>query len=314
MNIIDFKTINALGIPPRICVDWVDSAFRIKQNCILPPKISIKMPENVFFNTMPCFIPQLNKFGVKEVSRFPMQEPSLKSEILLFDASNGNFLSLMDATWITCMRTGAVAALAAKTLKKTNAKAFSFVGLGNTARATMLCMLEAGVIKPSDEVRLLAYKNQADLFVQRFSEYGLNFKIVTSNEDLIRGSDVIISCVTSADVSFGEDAWFDEGVLLIPVHTRGFQNCDLFFDKVIVDDIGHVEGFKYFDRFKRLGEFSDVLNGKIPGRESDSERIIAYNIGIALHDVYFASKIFDMHEKQCSSINMGIDELQKFWI
>ena len=28
---------------------------------------------------------------------------------------------------------------------------------------------------------------------------------------------------------------------VIPVHTRGFQNCDLFFDKVFADDTDHVK-------------------------------------------------------------------------
>ena len=46
-----------------------------------------------------------------------------------------------------------------------------------------------------------------------------------------------------------------------------------------------------------LGSHNFYL-GKI-GRENDEERIIAYNIGIALHDMYYAGKIFDMisHEK-----------------
>lgn len=36
---------------------------------------------------------------------------------------------------------------------------------------------------------------------------------------------------------------------------------------------------------------TDVLNGTKSGRLSEEERILAYNIGISIQDVYFASKI-----------------------
>ena len=36
------------------------------------------------------------------------------------------------------------------------------------------------------------------------------------------------------------------------------------------------------------------LIGKIPGRESDEERILSYNIGLGLHDAFFAERIYRM--------------------
>ena len=35
----------------------------------------------------------------------------------------------------------------------------------------------------------------------------------------------------------------------------------------------------------------DVLAGRVPGRESEDERILSYNIGIALHDMVFAHHV-----------------------
>ena len=95
----------------------------------------------------------------------------------------------------------------------------------------------------------------------------------------------------------GKDEWFKEGVLVVPIHTRGFQNCDLFFDKVFADDTSHVDGFKYFKQFKKFSEFDKVLHKEVVGRENDKERILSYNIGIALHDIYIAKKIFNLSEQ-----------------
>jgi len=165
-------------------------------------------------------------------------------------------------------------------------------------------------------LRLLRYKDQAQSFIERLSSVGtrnVQFEVVDEINDLVAGADVLISCITSAKgLICDHDELFRPGMLLLPVHTRGFQNCDLFFDKVFADDTGHVSGFKYFPRFKRYDELSRVLLGENPGRESDHERILGYNIGLGLHDVLFASKIYD-RVKDCEHF-VQRKETAKFWI
>lgn len=85
---------------------------------------------------------------------------------------------------------------------------------------------------------------------------------------------------------------YPSGYTLIPVRTRGFQDCDLEFDHVFGDDTGHIAGFANFARFRTFAEISDVLTGTTKGRTSSSEHIISYNIGIGLHDIWYASKIY----------------------
>ena len=312
MQYIDFKTIKGLNITPGTCVEWVKEALLHKYDCVLPAKISIKLPGDIFINTMPAYLPKEQRFGVKVVSRYPERKPSLQSDLLLYDTENGKLLALMDGLWITTMRTGAMAALSIQHLQKTNAHTYGFIGLGNTARATMLCLL-AVLNNAPIEVNLLRYKDQADLFMERFKTYtNITFHVYDSCIDLIQDSDVVVSCVTVANELFAPDEAFRPGVLVVPVHTRGFQNCDLFFDKVFADDRNHVCEFKYFNRFKRFDEFSHILLGQNPGRETDEERILAYNIGIALHDVAFAAKI----GKMLLGAQQGEEEReeQKFWV
>ena len=314
MKIIDFEKIRELSISPAECVNWIEEAFKIKYSSYLPPKISLKLPGNIFFNTMPCYVPSLEKVGVKVVSRYPNRNPSLSSDLLLFDSYSGECLALMDGDWITAMRTGAVAASAINHLQKSNARNYSIIGLGNTARATLLCLAESNVGK-TFKIKILAYKDHAEHFIARFNNYpGIQFSVVSTNKDLIEGADVVVSCVTAANDILGEDAWYKEGVLVIPVHTRGFQNCDLFFDKVFVDDIGHVKDFKYFNSFKSCDEFSKVLLEEIQGRSDDKERILAYNIGIALHDTFFASEIFKRLSALSPDIDINESNLSKFWV
>lgn len=297
MITITSKEIEALDISPAKCVEWVREVFLIKDRCQLPPKISLHPQGINFFNTMPCLLPQeYHVFGCKIVSRIAGNHPALKSEIMIFDTRTGELTALLNGDWITSMRTGAVAALAINTLRSNEASIYSFMGLGVIGHATLDCLLATNS-KCDMTVRLLRYKDQAEKTVDRYNgKYpNVRFEIIDGLDRLIQNSDVVVSCITEAKSILVENTdLFKPGVLVVPVHTRGFQNCDRIFDSVFADDEGHVKGFKYFNEFKVFSEFSDVLKGKNPGRKNDKERILSYNVGIGIQDVYFAYFILQM--------------------
>ena len=296
MKNITNSEIVALNISATKCVDWVREAFVMKSECQLPAKISVHPTGNDFFTTMPCLLPkEYGRFGAKVVSRILGRVPALKSDMMLFDSNNGELLALVDCDWITAMRTGAVAALAIKTFRNSTAKEYAFIGLGSTARATLTCLLESCKDEQLN-IRLFRYKDQAEKIVEEYKGYdNATFTIVDNTSDLVRGADVVVSCITDASGLLVEDeSLFKPGVLVVPVHTRGFQNCDTTFDKVYADDTDHVKGFKYFSEFREFHQIEEVLKGVTPGRESDTERILSYNIGLGLHDVLYASRIYDM--------------------
>lgn len=316
MKVISYTDIIRLNIPVKDCYQWVEEMIRDKNSAHLQPKISMKPREDVFCNVMPGIIKSTDGLqgGVKVVTRYPSRAPGLDSKLLLFDAESGRFLALMDANWITAMRTGAVAAHSIRLFAKKDFCRIGMMGLGNTARAVMLFLAEL-MPERELEVCLLSYKGQEKLFAERFAEYqNLKFRFAEKPEDIIRESDVAVSAVTYLDDDICSDGCFPEGILVVPVHTRGFTNCDLFFDKVYADDYGHVCHFKNFDRFRSFAEVSDVVNKKAPGRENDRERILTYNIGISLHDINLASHIYQMADlEKLPDIDLQ-EPAEKFWI
>lgn len=276
---------------------------------LCPAPASLELTDNQFDTG--C----IQYFGIKEVHRIEGAVPSLGSDMMLYNAKNGELLALVDCDWITTMRTGAVAAVSAKALRKTSASVYGLVGLGNTARATLLCVLEAEPDK-FFKVKLLRYKEQAELFIERFKGYhNVDFEIVDDINKLARTVDVFISCITSANGLLVEDeSNFQSGVTVIPVHMRGLQNCDTCFDRVFGDDTDHVKGFKYFSQYKDYNEIGEVLAGRDVGRKSENQRILNYNYGLALHDVVYASKIYQMLAgKTVPNIEI-IKETEKYWV
>lgn len=316
MKIITYDTITSLNISVKEFYGWTVEMLQNKSRSILPPKISIKPSDGVFCNVMPCMINTSAFYGgVKTVTRYPDRVPALDSNIVLMDAETGEFLALMDGNWITAMRTGSVAAHSIMLLAKPGYKKIGVMGLGNVARATVLVLLE---MNPEREFcfKLLRYKGQELSFVERFKKYG-NFKyeFVDDTYSLVKGSDVVISGVTYAPNDFCKDEAFDEGVLVVPIHTLGFTNCDLFFDKIYGDDYGHVCNFRNFNKFKSFAEVADVISGKAPGRENDRERILAYNVGISLHDINFAAHIYEKLRASDNVPDISTNTpKEKYWI
>ena len=258
---------------------------------------------------MPAYIPEMNLIGVKEVSRVTGREPTLQGDILLYDSVTGDMKCFMDGTWITTWRTAAVAAVTVETLKKRDAKNISLMGLGNIARAFVMC-IDAMRNHEDINLNILAYKDQHNIFIERFKKYkNIHINVFDDVKEMFKISDVIVSCVTAATSLFDEnDEDFKPGVLIVPVQTRGFQNCDLTFDRIFCDDIPHISGFKYFNQYKSITEMTDVLNNSTFVRGGD-ERYLAYNIGIAVQDMYYAAKILEKVKQK-----ENVAELPKFWV
>lgn len=303
---ISTEQIDALKLSWDKCIEWVKNDFLFKKECQLPAKTSVHPQGRDFITTMPCLLPvEMKRFGVKIVSRINGNTPALHSDLMLYDSTTGKLLTIVDADRITTMRTAAVATLAIETLKHAGSSVYAFLGLGNTGMATLECILDQIGHTGGIEIRLKRYKKHAEEAINKLSpKYPeVQFCVSDTMDALVNGADVIVSCITDADgLLVDSPDRFAPGALLVPVHTRGFQNCDTVFDRIVADDTDHVRSFRYFNEFRDFCELSDVLSGDRPARLSNNERIIAYNIGLGLHDVYFASQIYDMVNNVCDNL------------
>lgn len=318
MRVLDFDYVKNLNILPQLVYDWCNDVWKMKSECVLPPKMRMWQGESGRYITMPCVIPELDVAGVKLISRNVDSYqgiPAKNSNIMLQRCSHAGLYGVVDGTWITNMRTGAIAAHSVIEYGKPGFKTLGIMGLGNAARAFMYIF--GNIFRGELKVRLLRYKNQAEQFIERFgSEFPwLHFEIVDSCEDVC-GCDAVVSAVSYARTTFVEDSVLQPGCIVVPIHTAGFQNCDLTFDKIIIDDHGHVSSFKYYNEFKnRAIEVEAIERGLHPGRENDNERIVAYCGGIALHDIYIAAQLLRIAEERNDLENIVMQQpVERYWI
>ena len=104
----------------------------------MPPKVYLDLPEHHGdFRAMPSFMD--GAAGVKWVNSHPLNParhglPAVMGLYILSDPETARPLAVMDATWLTAVRTGAAAAIASRALARRDARSIGFVGSGVQAR------------------------------------------------------------------------------------------------------------------------------------------------------------------------------------
>lgn len=270
------------------------------------------------------YIGGLNIFGMKSVSYFSRNSivglPNLIGVLTVYNAENGVPLGIMDAGYITCIRTGAAGALGIKYLAREDATKLTMVGAGKQALYQMAAAL---VVRPNiDKIRIYDglstenAKNVAKDAVRLLEELGINassvcFEAVTNLEAAVRDSDIIVTTTPSREPIVMND-WVKPGTHFSCVGSdvSGKQEIDeniLPRMKVYVDDrtqcinVGEIEiGIKknVISPEDICGELGEVILGRKQGRTSKDDITLFDTTGMAIQDLVTAKKVLDIAEEK----------------
>jgi len=267
-----------------------------------PPKPGIHTLEGTFIHAMPGFLPRKKAAGMKWVSgysdNFQYGLPSIMGLIVLNDDRTGQPLAVMDGGYITALRTAAVSGVSARYLAAENAGIIGIVGTGVQGRYNLLSLTE---ILPHIKKIKIFDTNQSMLaqFISAAKDTpSLNIKTCASVREVIESADVIVTATGHLEERVYKEKWVKDGALVLPVHTRGWEQAMLNqAEKLVVDDweqfnkaLGGTDGY-YAPLPEMYAQLGEVVVGKKPGRENDTERIINFNFGMAIHDVYMATEV-----------------------
>jgi ornithine cyclodeaminase/alanine dehydrogenase-like protein (mu-crystallin family) len=112
----------------------------------MPAKVYLQSPPYGDFRAMPARGGDLAL--LKWITSFPgnlrQGLPTVNGVVCLSDARTGLPLAILDAPAVTALRTGAVAALAARTLARADARSVGIVGCGLNGSWTARCLAAAG--------------------------------------------------------------------------------------------------------------------------------------------------------------------------
>lgn len=291
---ITASDIKILDLNPSEFYLWVDEV--LEDEYILPVKTRISLRSEDYFNVMPCVLPPLGYMGLKVVTRSEKRrangDANIDGDILLYDYESCNLKALMDSGLITTIRTASIAVHSMLHMAG-EYSTIAMEGLGNIGTYIGIILFELIKDKPV-KIKLYRYKNHAERFVEQFRHFdNLSFEICDTYESLMKDSDVVFSSVTYMEHDFCDSSIYKKGCTVIPVHMRGFKECDKTFDHVITSDLESIKKFQNYDKMQKLSLINDVLKNKIAPRVYKDDRIIIYNLGIALYDIYFASRLYE---------------------
>lgn len=248
------------------------------------------------------------RLGVKTVSIYPGNQgkklPGLHSVYILYDATTGVPLAMLDGDVITSRRTAAASALAAKYLSRADAKTLLVVGAG---RVASLLPEAYRSVRPIE--RVMVWDINADLaasLVHRLMDNGIAACVAADLENAVAQAD-IVSCATLSTAPLVLGAWLRPGthVDLIGGFTPAMRESDdecfrrstVFVDTdeavLKAGDILQPIRSGAFSADKVAGDLASLCRGLHPGRASPAEITLFKCVGTALEDLAAASLAFD---------------------
>lgn len=301
------EDVEKAGLTMAEVIEAVEEAFREKGEgrVEVPPKPGIHPKPNSFIHAMPAFIPKMNAAGMKWVGGFPENYkrnlPYITGLIVLNDPETGVPICIMDATWITAKRTGAATAVAAKYLAREDSRVFGILGCGVQGRSNLEAVVT--VFKGLEEVR--AYdinKDNLNRYVSEMTEkHGLRVVPVDFPRKAVEGCDIVVTAgpILKRPNPVIEASWFKDGGFACPIDFDSYWKPEAMHSmhKFCTDDVGQLVYYQSLGYFKNIpkvyADLGEIVTGRKPGRESDSERTMSMNLGLAIEDVLTAVRVFE---------------------
>lgn len=265
----------------------------------------------------------INTSGIKYIPSKPHNPkkyglPRANAVIIINDPDTLMPACIMDGTLVSAMRTGAASGVAAKYLANPDSKVMGLVG-ASVQGITQTQAIKEGV--PSLEICRVfdINREESEKFVAKMkNELNMEFVIVDSAEEAFREADVI-STATMAKKPYVNGEWYKEGAL----------HCEISFwdtptealkamDFVIVDDWYQVKHHGVDVSWRAVkdgiiteekvrGNLGQIIVGDKPGRRDKKEKIFFNPIGMGIHDLSEAYRVFQ------NALKMGIGRKLPLW-
>jgi ornithine cyclodeaminase/alanine dehydrogenase-like protein (mu-crystallin family) len=248
---------------------------------------------------MPGYVPGV-ALEVKLVSVFPGNHhrdlPSHQGVIMIFDEETGTPLALMDGTYITAMRTGGTAAVAARILARDDASVLAILGAGVQGGSHLETFPR---IRDFKEIRVASRDSRK---AKALAARHPRATAVESFESAVRGADVVACCTDTHEPILRRE-WLKPGVHVSSVGGTFGPELDpatVAAGRVFVEWRGAATNAPPAGAIELQGldaasltEVGEVLAGTKPGRLSIDEITIYKSTGHAIEDAAAARLVYD---------------------
>ena len=278
----------------------------------VPPRAGARVGDRGIMGAMPGYVPGI-ALEVKLVSVFPGNHahglPSHQGLIAIFDEDTGAPLAVMDGTYITAIRTGGTAAVAARVLARKDASILAILGAGVQGHSHLETFPR---IRDFKEIRVASRDAGKAKELAARHERAV---VAGSFEAAVRGADVV-ACCTDAREPILRREWLKPGVHVSSVGGTWGPELDaetIAAARVFVEwrgaattppPAGAIE-LQGLDA-SSLTEVGEVLAGTRPGRQSSEEITVYKSTGHAVEDAGAARLVYDRARADGIGISLSL--------
>src|SRR3954447_15827991 len=290
--------VEAVGLTGLEVIEILDGVFRAKREGAIemPPKIGVHPRGDAFIHAMPAYLESADAVGIKWVAGYPDNQalglPYIHGLFVLTDAGTGRPLAVMDATWITEIRTAAASMLGIRALAERPVERLGILGCGRQGSVHLELAKEVfpGLARvtlfdrhPERAEALASAHPGVDVRIAAAAEQIADADVVITTAAIVRNparplhrshlASATVVCAIDFDASLSEDV---------------FEEAAAF----VVDDVPQYRHYVeqgYFARYPdNPVELADVRD---PAAELPSGLRVYVPLGIAPEDVAVAAEI-----------------------
>jgi len=294
-------------------VPILEEMFRRKASgdTVQPPKIFFHRGGPRFYSSMVSSAPGLGYAGCKWQSGDP-ENPArglsyIQGLFILSEDATGQPVAIMDSKWVTGNRTAAASAVAAKHLARRDARTIAILGCGLQGRKNLEALK---AVLPS-LARCQAYdvvaEREAAFVHETHDRWGVSVVGAGSAEGAVRGADIVITAGPIEDHRRATlvPEWLAAGSLTIALDYDSYVTDAAIAaaDLVLTDDRGQIEDARQregkFTGVRRIdAELADLLTTGRGRRTHEEQRVLVFNLGIALEDLATGVEILNRARKK----------------
>lgn len=275
---------------------------------------------------MPAYVPAMDALALKSVNVFrnnPQRGlPAIHALVMLVDTSTGQPAAIMDGSYLTALRTGAVSGAAADLLARQDSRTLAVIGAGaqGVTQIAAIC-----AVRPIERVLAVDVSEaalerlQADIR-QDWPDLSERIEVSTDAAAAVRQADIVCTATTSRTPVFADsDLKPGTHVSGVGAYTPQMQEVPaetVVRATVVVDAIDAAleeggdliiplnQGLVSRDHFAR--ELGMVVNGRATGRTSDDEITFFKSVGNAVQDAVVAKLAFERAREQAVGIEIDL--------
>ncbi len=292
-------------------IDAVERAFGqfAKGAVKMPPRSTIMLERyDGSVSLMPSYLEETGALATKIISIYPQNPkrglPTTVAWIVVNDPETGMIEALLDGTYLTAIRTGAVTGVAARYLAPKDSRVAAVIGCGVQGRTQSWAVAET---RSLDLIKVFDLSEES---MKRFVEdmgprLGIDVVAAETGADAVRDADIVVTATTSSKPVIRRD-WLGDAVHVSAIgafypdyrelDTATVREAKLVVDsrEAVMEEAGDIlipirEGAVTGNHI--YAELGELVLGRKEGRTPEDGLTVFKSVGIAIQDSSVASLV-----------------------